>query len=426
VTQAPYPDDQSMTTGYLTVIIAPLGPVLIWLFGIGNHKEITHWLMAWYLVLGVSLVLIDFQTRKNILLAFYTPSPRSWRQTITAGIWRWLAWCFLIVSAIKLYAMLPTYQDGWYYYYKEFLQGWILPGWVILGLPYTVLTLRRRSGLRWDRKDPAVLLLLLGRGFPWGRWQTIIRHCFLPRSTRIVWMGLIVKFFFMPIMFKFFLDNGYHVVKDFEDIVAQLQGDPDFSPGWQGTTETLYYLFFTLMVFIDVCLASLGYLITMRWLDAGMRSVDLSLLGWASCLACYMPFNKLIAWQMGLPTTDVTFISNVPLRIAAMTGVMICMAIYLWSTLAFGLRFSNLTRRGLFTQGPYAYVRHPAYIAKNISWWIEASPNLLDPRALLCLLGWNGIYYLRAITEEKHLSRDPRYATYASKVRQRFFPFWPR
>jgi protein-S-isoprenylcysteine O-methyltransferase Ste14 len=421
MTRASFPNDQPIATGYWAVLIAPIGPVLLWFFGVGDHKEITHWLMGWYLVLGSALVFVDFFVRKKFLSTFFVPSIRNWPQTIAAAVWRWAAWLVLILAAIKLYAILPVYQDGWYRYYKEFLSGWILPGWVLLGIPYTIFTLRRRSGLRWDRKDPAVLLLLIGRGFPWGRWPKILRHCFLPRSVRVVWMGLVVKFFFMPIMFKFFIDNGFHVVKDLEDVVSQLQGSPVFSSGGVGTAEALYYLAFNLMVFIDVCLASLGYLITMRWLDAGMRSVDLSPLGWASCLACYMPFNKLVAWQMGLPTTDVTMIENLPLRIAAMAGVMICMGVYLWATLAFGLRFSNLTHRGLFTNGPYRFVRHPAYVAKNLSWWIEASPNLLDFRSLLCLLGWNGIYYLRAITEERHLRRDPRYGEYAKQVKQRFF-----
>ena len=35
---------------------------------------------------------------------------------------------------------------------------------------------------------------------------------------------------------------------------------------------------------------------------------------------------------------------------------------------------------------------------------------------------WVYIYYLRAITEERHLIKDPEYQEYAKKVKHRFIP----
>src|SRR3546814_17210443 len=52
-------------------------------------------------------------------------------------------------------------------------------------------------------------------------------------------------------------------------------------------------------------------------------------------------------------------------------------AVYAWATMAFGIRFSNLTHRGIITHGPYALTRHPAYIAKNLSWWVGSMPFLV-------------------------------------------------
>src|SRR3546814_20885855 len=46
-------------------------------------------------------------------------------------------------------------------------------------------------------------------------------------------------------------------------------------------------------------------------------------------------------------------------------------AIYAWATVAFGLRFSNLTHRGILTHGPYRWTRHPAYLSKNLFWRSE-------------------------------------------------------
>jgi steroid 5-alpha reductase family enzyme len=97
-------------------------------------------------------------------------------------------------------------------------------------------------------------------------------------------------------------------------------------------------------------------------------------------------------------------------------------AIYSWATVAFGLRFSNLTYRGVLTNGPYAFTRHPAYVSKNLFWWcatmpfIATSGSMVDAvrnTALLALVSL--VYYWRAKTEEKHLlGEDPKYAAYSA------------
>src|SRR5258708_5983980 len=97
---------------------------------------------------------------------------------------------------------------------------------------------------------------------------------------------------------------------------------------------------------------------------------------------------------------------------------MVLTGIYVWSTCSFGVRFSNLTNRGIITEGPYRYFKHPAYLSKNIAWWMMSVPfisqhNILDAiRACICLLLTNLIYGIRAWTEERHLLRDPAYQTY--------------
>jgi len=110
--------------------------------------------------------------------------------------------------------------------------------------------------------------------------------------------------------------------------------------------------------------------------------------------------------------------------------------IYALSTVAFGLRFSNLTHRGIITDGPYRWSKHPAYISKNLSWWLISMPFLSLPGwgeslrncALLLLL--NLIYYLRAKTEERHLGRDAVYLAYCAWIAnnglfRRFAPLRP-
>ena len=95
------------------------------------------------------------------------------------------------------------------------------------------------------------------------------------------------------------------------------------------------------------------------------------------------------------------------------------MVVYVWATIAFGARFSNLTHRGIITNGPYRYTKHPAYLAKNLSWWLISTPFMLTGsvegtlRRCLLLGLLNLIYYFRAKTEERHLSLDPVYQRYA-------------
>ena len=61
-------------------------------------------------------------------------------------------------------------------------------------------------------------------------------------------------------------------------------------------------------------------------------------------------------------------------RLRRASAMLLGVGVYAWATLALGLRASNLTNRGIVTTGPYRWLRHPAYVAKNLSWWIGATP----------------------------------------------------
>ena len=101
-------------------------------------------------------------------------------------------------------------------------------------------------------------------------------------------------------------------------------------------------------------------------------------------------------------------------------------AIYAWATFAFGIRFSNLTYRGVITNGPYRFTRHPAYLSKNAFWWLSVMPFLVTSGSLVdmvrntvFLAAVSGIYYWRARTEEAHLlGEDPKYRAYYDWMQQ--------
>ncbi|MDX8395503.1 MAG: isoprenylcysteine carboxylmethyltransferase family protein [Mariprofundaceae bacterium] len=106
-----------------------------------------------------------------------------------------------------------------------------------------------------------------------------------------------------------------------------------------------------------------------------------------------------------------------------MTIILLLFSIYIWATMALGFKFSNLCNRGIINHGPYHFMRHPAYTAKNLAWWLDNTHVLSNIWACIALLLSNGIYILRALTEEKHLIQDSAYKTYCKQVKGKFIPF---
>ena len=176
----------------------------------------------------------------------------------------------------------------------------------------------------------------------------------------------------------------------------------------------------------------MGYLIEMPGLKNTIRSVDPTLMGWAVALACYPPFNGLTSKILGWEPAHFPQFENPAIHIAANLAVLLLMAGYTSTALALNFKASNLTHRGIISHGPYRFVRHPAYICKNISWWIASIPALsvvLETSLWSALLvfasgvGWTLIYLMRALTEEDHLRKvDSEYDAYCKKVRYRFIP----
>ena len=185
-----------------------------------------------------------------------------------------------------------------------------------------------------------------------------------------------------------------------------------------------------LMFVIDVAFATVGYILTLRPLDAHIRSANPFAAAWTAALMCYPPF---ILMESGGPldyhpgTQEWTdWFAGHPLLLACWGAALVALTgIYAWATVAFGLRFSNLTHRGILTHGPYAWSRHPAYLSKNLFWWLSTLPilttgSVVDAVRATALMGVvSGIYYWRARTEERHLGLDPVYRAYSDWIGRR-------
>ena len=181
-----------------------------------------------------------------------------------------------------------------------------------------------------------------------------------------------------------------------------------------------------LMYAVDTAFATVGYISMSPRIGAEVRSVDATWLGWLSALACYPPLSALVLRQWldykdGLEWQ--TWLQGHPgVTLVWAAAILLLTGIYTWATVAFGPRFSNLTHRGILTSGPYRYTKHPAYLCKNLSWWLISVPFVSSAGTwsaitnCLALVGVNVIYWLRARTEERHLMKDETYRHYAAWI----------
>jgi protein-S-isoprenylcysteine O-methyltransferase Ste14 len=323
---------------------------------------------------------------------------RSWRKTLDISLVKlaglWATWGLIAL----IYGGLRYYWQGQYLFSMQLL-GTLLPALLVLSVPY-ILWLDRRL---IDPRDGchAFGAWLLGQGADADARRAIAHHL----------RAWAVKGFFTAFMLSIVPGN-------FAGLVtvpwAEVTANPYMLAIW-----TINFLFL-----IDVHVATVGYILTLKPLDAHIRTANPYGMGWVAALICYPPFILMngggpLDYHANTADWGHWFAGQDALLI--LWGVMLAVltAIYSWATLAFGIRFSNLTHRGIITHGPYAFTRHPAYVAKNLTWWLGSMPFLVTAGGVVeglrnaVLLGVVSlIYYWRAKTEEKHLLADPAYVAY--------------
>ncbi|MDR0533589.1 MAG: hypothetical protein LBH01_06510 [Verrucomicrobiales bacterium] len=239
-----------------------------------------------------------------------------------------------------------------------------------------------------------------------GRWENL--NWSLLKSHALGWL---MKGFFLPFM----LSSCAYRLANFNTYQLNFH-----------SFGHLYFTLFNVLLTVDLVFGSIGYLLTLRITDSHIRSVDATWLGWFSALICYTPFSK-ITWGSYLkyegPIQWTDWLEPYPVIFITWGFIILLLyAIYVWATISFGCRFSNLTHRGIITHGPYRYLKHPAYVSKCMAWWMVFIPFIAydswqgNLRACICLLLTCGLYILRAWTEERHLMKDPAYQKYAEWI----------
>jgi protein-S-isoprenylcysteine O-methyltransferase Ste14 len=327
--------------------------------------------------------------------------PRPLRETLDISLTKltglWATWAAIAF----VYCICRFYWAGTYLFAMKVL-GWSIVPMLILSVPYVMWIDRRLI----EPRDGAWHFGQMILGDPSQANRGAVREHF--RSWTI-------KAFFSAFMIAIVPGNWQAVV----------------APSWTGISLNIVNLsrwLIAAMFMIDVTFATVGYVLTLKPLDAHIRSGNPYAQGWIAALICYPPFILMNpggpldyhpgtagaeAWTYWLDGQPVLLTLNAILLI-------VLSGIYAWATVAFGMRFSNLTHRGVLTHGPYSLTKHPAYVSKNLFWWLAVMPflattgSMVDAvRNAVILAAIGCVYYWRARTEEKHLGGDPAYRAYA-------------
>lgn len=309
-----------------------------------------------------------------------------------AGLWG----IWAMIGA--LYCIARWYWDG-AYLFSMYVLGIAVVPMLVLSIPY-VFWLDRR--LR-EPKDGA---------WHFGQWLIGRGDRADPVQIQHFLRAWAVKGFFTAFMVSIVPGNWIETIGPASDFITE---NPVHLANW----------LIAAMFMIDVTFATVGYVLTMKPLDAHIRTANPYAAGWAAALICYPPFILMneggpLDYHIGAGVWN-DWLADYPLATVLMGAWLVLLTgIYAWATMAFGFRFSNLTDRGIITNGPYSWTKHPAYVSKNLFWWFAALPflattgNIVDAiRNTAVLAMVSGVYYWRARTEEKHLSADPHYVAYA-------------
>lgn len=321
---------------------------------------------------------------------------RPWRETIDISLTKlaglWATWALIALT----YATMRYYWEGNYAFSMDLLER-VAP-WLLVVSIFYMLWLDRRM---IEPRDGC---------YQFGRWLIAPGQ---PVDTRAIWHHLrawTVKGFFTAFMLSIVPGN-------FSSLVAVPMSEILENPFTIGLwTINLLYL-------VDVHIATVGYILTLRPLDSHIRTANPYGMAWVAALICYPPFILMnggpLDYQIGGSDWGYWLQGHDTLMIIWGVVLVGLISIYAWATMAFGIRFSNLTHRGVITHGPYSFTRHPAYISKNLSWWVGSMPFLVTDGGWIegvrnvILLGLvSGVYYWRAKTEERHLLGDPAYQAY--------------
>lgn len=381
-----------------------------------------HWFLA--PLIGLALVYggINFYRQTKGKSEFTVLKKIHWPILLRKAAARYVVWLVVISSALLLYRNLPHYNTEKFQANFMFLSQ-LINVYLLLGLPYFLITLIFKSSRREDFYDPAVRLLHMAKQLTLGLIkEERNKSAYLAlrnKYNRKVLLNLLMRAYFVPIMIIQVLGTTLSNL----DLIHQLQTE--------GQILAFLYFATTVLWLMDIVNASLSYSMESRWLENRSRSIDMTLTGWLVCFCCYEPLNQITGYLFPFapfvatqnPQDLILPSANFLITTKVIEVIFLCGHIY--SDVSLGPSIANVTFKKLQTRGPYGLVRHPGTTTK-LSFWLMQSIFYKQFWTLKIIYGyamWAIIYVSRALTEERHLKRYPEYREYMKKVKYRFFPW---
>lgn len=313
---------------------------------------------------------------------------------------------------MAFYALIPPYSNDSFYevgfiFLLPLLLAFVVGGWIYiyemdprLKDPYDAYWhFGNILALRWDKID----------------YSMISKHL----------RSLLLRAFFLPNMLVYLVLNIELITDGWDDFSQQNLGNIEDISGL-GLLKLMVVVYFFLAA-MDTIFAVIGYIMAFKILDSDIQSTEPTFLGWFICIICYYPFWEVVMISLFFhdfysnPEWN-EWLEGMPLIIIIIWGGLVLSGVLLeaLTTLTFGIRFSNLTYRGLISDGTFRLSKHPQYVFKMLNRFCFYMPFLSlfgvlgVIKTMLMFAGLCFVYYLRARTEENHLVRYPEYVEYAN------------
>ncbi|MFT3868669.1 MAG: hypothetical protein QM715_09230 [Nibricoccus sp.] len=439
--QLPYPPDTkpdfipSAITGWVGVVGFIIG--VVWLNKSGPLYELSRY---WEGLILMGFTALPMIACDALLLRFRSPAgpidgiTKQHEYSIERTLVKLLGLLVTVALVTLLYWIFPEYNPSFKPdagFYSNFFLLCRKAGPYVLGVcvVYFFLIDARMTDPRDGYWHFGRAILLDFKQVNWAKVNNHLR----------TWA---VKGFFLPLMFTFLCNNlpGLHW-RAHNTQAWEIFTNRSGMEAAQAFIQINHYLH-NFLFSIDLAFVACGYILTLRWIQSHVRSAEPTALGWTAALVCYQPFWTMIGnlylgywsdgnWESKLPGF------SLPMLYACGFGILFFETMFVWATIAFGLRFSNLTHRGIVTGGPYYFLKHPAYVTKICAFFLASIP-FVDSRGtvlfsvgsmtitsygvrnMFMLGGLAFVYWVRAKTEERNLaSMDPAYAIYSEQIRQR-------
>ncbi|MEE8379949.1 MAG: methyltransferase [Gammaproteobacteria bacterium] len=340
---------------------------------------------------------------------------------IRRAIARYMVWLVVLYAGYQFYLLFPIYNTVQHHPTHRLFESF-LHWYLWLGIPYFVLTLTFKASRREDFYDPAVRMIhivkqIILRALR-GDNRASVFYVLRNRYNRKIFLNWVMRAYFIPVMVEQIAPT---TINSLDSLYRELNGHDYMA---------LMLMLIAILLLAEILNVAVAYCLESRWLENRSRSIDLTVGGWLVCVSCYPPLNELtttafvFAPHLSDSSTEALLFSNEIFFYSAKTLEALLLGVLVYIELTLGTSMANITFKKLQTRGPYSLVRHPGTTFKLLFWLAQSFiyKKFWTVKYLFGFVMWGSIYILRALSEERHLSKFREYQAYRKKVKKRFIP----